>query len=211
MKVKYFNRIVDNLEFNFIPIFSIKDNSILGYKIIKDFSHLGFNDKEYMYQLAYEEGIFEEFSLQMLKKAYEEALTNNFSSKYLFYTLRLNFTKDIRKFFSSVDNIIHTLNLETKNIIFDIKGIENWEEFYQDYGKYFKYKIILKEDRYSAFNINNILKSQATFIEPRTIDTLAFIKLSSNVQIPFIFNLKNEKEPLLSQIKALEIDYYYNY
>lgn len=211
MKVKYFDRIINNLKFNFVPIFSLKDNSILGYKIIKDFSHLGFNDKEYMYQLAYEEGIFEEFSLQMLKKAYEEAIENDFSSKYLFYTLRLNFIKDIKGFFSSVDKMLHTLNLKAENIIFDIKGVEDWEEFYQDYKKHFKYKVILKEEKHSAFNINNILKSQAIFIEPRTIDTLAFIKVSSSVQVPFIFNLKNEKEPLLSQIKALEIDYYYNY
>lgn len=89
--------------------------------------------------------------------------------------------------------------------------MEDWEEFYRNYKKYFKYKVILKEEKHSAFNINNILKSQAIFVEPRYIETLAFIKTSSSVQVPFIFNLKNEKEPLLSQIKALEIDYYYNY
>lgn len=211
MKVKYFDRIIKNLKFNFVPIFSLKDNSILGYKIIKDFSHLGFNDKEYMYQLAYEEGIFEEFSLHMLKKAYEEASAKGISSNYLFYTIRLNFIKDIKGFFLSVDRIIHSLNLEANNIIFDIKGVEDWEKFYQDYGKYFKYKVSLKEEKHSAFNVNNILKSQATFVEPRIIDTVAFIKSSSSVQVPFIFNLKNEKEPLLSQIKALEVDYYYNY
>lgn len=78
MKVKYFDRIISNLKFNFVPIFSLQDNSILGYKMIKDFSHLGFNDKEYMYQLAYEEGIFEEFSLHMLKKLMKRLLQGGF-------------------------------------------------------------------------------------------------------------------------------------
>lgn len=211
MSLKYFDRIINNLEFNFIPIFSFKDNSILGYKIIKDFSKLGFNDKEYMYQLAYEEGIFEDFTLQLLRKAYKDSIAKGFSENFLFYTLRLNFVRDIKGFLYSITKIIEELKLDKKNIIFDIKGIDDWNSFYKDYSKVFKYQLILKEDRNTKLSFNSIITSQAIFIEPRTIETLTFINSSSNITTPFIFNLKNEEEPLLSQIKALDIDYYYNY
>lgn len=211
MSLKYFDRIINNLEFNFIPIFSFKDNSILGYKIIKDFSKLGFNDKEYMYQLAYEEGIFENFTLQLLRKAYKDSIAKGFSEIFLFYTLRLNFVRDIKGFLCSITKIIEELKLDKKNIIFDVKGIEDWSNFYKEYSKVFEYQLILKEDRNTKLSVNSIITSQAIFIEPRTIETLTFIKASSSITTPFIFNLKNEKEPLLSQIKALDIDYYYNY
>ena len=45
----------------------------MGYKIIKDFSPVGFNDKDFMYQMAFEEGVFEEFILELLEKAYKIA------------------------------------------------------------------------------------------------------------------------------------------
>lgn len=211
MSLKYFERIVNNLEFNFVPIFSFRDNSILGYRIIKYFSKLGFNDKEYMYQLAYDMGIFENFTLQLLKKAYTHSIEKNFSNNYLFYTLRLNYIKDIKSFFHSIDKIVDELNLDKEKIVFDIKGIDNWSEFHNKYSNIFSYNIILRESRTTKLNINSIINSQALFIEPRSIDTLVFIKASASINAPFIFNLKKEKELLLSQIKALGIDYYYNY
>ena len=45
----YFKRIVEKIKFNFIPVYDIEDNSIYGYKIIKDFTAIGFDDKEVMY------------------------------------------------------------------------------------------------------------------------------------------------------------------
>lgn len=211
MSLKYFERIVNNLEFNFVPIFSFKDDSIIGYRIIKDFSKLGFNDKEYMYQLAYDMDIFEDFTLQLLKKACVHSIEKTFSHTYLFYTLRLNFIKDVKSFFLSIDKIVEELKLEKDKIVFDIKGVENWSEFYSKYSNIFSYNIILRESRTTKLNINSIINSQALFIEPRSIDTLVFIKASASINAPFIFNLKKEKELLISQIKALGIDYYYNY
>ena len=84
-------------------------------------------------------------------------------------------------------------------------------EFHNKYSNIFSYNIILRESRTTKLNINSIINSQALFIEPRSIDTLVFIKASASINAPFIFNLKKEKELLLSQIKALGIDYYYNY
>ncbi|STO31481.1 Uncharacterised protein [Fusobacterium necrogenes] len=211
MKEKYFERIINNLQFNFIPIYSLKDNNILGYKIIKDFSKLGFNDKDYMYQLAYEVGIFKEFTLEILKKSFENILFHSLSSNFLFYTLRLNLIDDIKEFLELLDRTITFSNLCKNKIIFDIQGINDWKEFYKKYSSYFKYNIILKEGKTSTLNINNVIHSKAIFVEPRTLDTLIYLKACSNFDTPFIFNLKKEKEPLLSQIKALGIDYYYNY
>ena len=42
----YFKRIIEKIKFNFVPVYDIQDNSIYGYKIIKDFTAVGFDDKE---------------------------------------------------------------------------------------------------------------------------------------------------------------------
>lgn len=211
MSLKYFERIIQNIEFDFIPLFSSKDNSILGYKVIKDFSKLGFDDKEYMYQLAYDLGIFEDFTLQLFKKSCIQSVEKKISDKFLFYTLRINFVRDIKNFFYSINNIINEKKIDKEKIIFDIKGIDDWKEFYKNYSYLFDFNLILKEDINTKLSINNIINSRAIFIEPRSIETLDFIRSSASLDIPFIFNLKREKEPLSPCIKTLKIDYYYNY
>lgn len=211
MSLKYFERIIQNIEFDFIPLFSSKDNSILGYKVIKDFSKLGFDDKEYMYQLAYDLGIFEDFTLQLFKKSCIQSVEKKISDKFLFYTLRINFVRDIKNFFYSINNIINEKKIDKEKIIFDIKGIDDWKEFYKNYSYLFDFNLILKEDINTKLSINNIINSRAIFIEPRSIETLNFIRSSASLDIPFIFNLKREKEPLSPCIKTLKIDYYYNY
>ena len=211
MSLKYFERIIQNIEFDFIPLFSSKDNSILGYKVIKDFSKLGFDDKEYMYQLAYDLGIFENFTLQLFKKSCVQSVEKKISDKFLFYTLRINFVRDIKNFFYSINSIINEKKIAKEKIIFDIKGVDDWNEFYENYSYLFDFNLILKEDINTKLSINNIINSRAIFIEPRSIETLNFIRSSASLDIPFIFNLKREKEPLSPYIKTLKIDYYYNY
>lgn len=209
--MKYFERILNRLEFNFVPIFSVDDNSILGYKIIKDFAPVGFNDKEFMYQLAYDEGVFSNFTLQLLKKACEQAMEKGLSDKYMFYTLRVNLIDEPFDFFNSINKIVTELNLDREKIVFDIKGIEDWEVFHKNFSQLFKYKLILKEDINTSFTTSSIFRSKAHFIEPRTVDTLAFIRNNPAISTPLLFNLRYEENISFNILKSLGVKYYYNY
>lgn len=207
--MKYFERVLENMCFKFIPLISIGDKSIFGYKIMKDYSIMG-QDKEYMYQMAYEEKIFDDFALRIFAKACIEISTKNIEEKNFFYTLRFNFLNSPEKFFQEINNIIEMTNLKEKNFIFDIKGVEDWKEFHKNYSKIFNYNIILKEERESAFNLSTLEKSKASYMEPRTLDTLAFMKGNSSISQFLIFNLAYEKGLEIELLKSLGVDYYYN-
>ncbi|WP_294703138.1 hypothetical protein [uncultured Fusobacterium sp.] len=208
--MKYFERVLERMSFKFIPIFSVVDNSIFGYRIVKDFSTLGFDDKEYMYQMACEKKVFDEFALKMLEKACKEIKDRQLENKYFLYTLRFNFIEDPITFFKKLNLLIKDFQIKEDSFIFDVKGIKNWENFHNDYSKIFKYKIILKEEKNSSFNIATLEKSKADFMEPRTIDTLAFMKKNINLQLPLIFNLSCDNELNIDFLKSLGVDYYYN-
>lgn len=209
--MRYFERILKCLEFDFIPIFSIDNDELLGHKIIKNFSYVGFNDKELMYQLAYDEGVFSSFTLQLLEKAFKQIHAKKLDCNYIFYTLRMNFIDDPFNFFNSLNKIIEDLKLNKDRIVFDIKGIDNWTEFHERFSNHFKYKLILKEDKNTNFTSKSIFNSKATFIEPRSIDTLAFIRNNPLVNTPLIFNLRYEESINHNILKSLGVKYYYNY
>lgn len=207
--MKYFERVIEKMSFKFIPLFSIQDSSIFGYKIMKDYSVMN-QDKEYMYQMAFEESFFDDFALKIFEKACREILKNNIQEKYFFYTLRFNFLNSPTIFFQGVNKIVADLNLTNKNFIFDIKGIDNWNDFHKNYSKIFNYNIVLKEEKNSPFNLSILEDSKATYIEPRTIDTLAFIKGNMNFSQPLIFNLAYIEGLDLDFLKNLDVDYYYD-
>ncbi len=208
--MRYFERVLEKMSFKFIPLFSTKDNSILGYKVMKDFSTLGFDDKEYMYQMAFEEKLFDNFALKVFEKACNEIIERKIENTFIFYTLRFNFLNDPSNFFYQLDRLIAKLNLKSDFFIFDIKGIEDWREFYKEHSKSFKYKLILKEEKNSPFNLAILEDSKATYMEPRTIDTLAFIKGNMNFSQPLIFNLAYVEGLDLDFLKNLDVDYYYD-
>ncbi len=207
--MKYFERVVENVSFKFLPLVSIKDASLLGYKLIKDYSIMG-QDKEYMYSMAFEEKIFDMFALKIFEKACKEIINKNLEKACFFYTLRFNFLNSPNDFFKKIQEIIDKYQLRNQNFVFDIKGIEDWDLFYRDFSYIFNYKIILKEERDSTFSLTLLEKSKASFMEPRTVDTLAFIKGNSNPSQLLIFNLAYDENLSLEFLKTLGVDYYYN-
>ena len=153
----YFKRIVEKIKFNFVPIYDIKDNSIYGYKIIKDFTAIGFDDKEVMYQLAFEEDIFETLILKILEKSYQLAIEKGYGNKKLFFTIRLNYILDWGLFLERVHTLTSSLKLAEENLFFDIKGVKNWDKLYYEVNNCnFNFKKIYKEDKDTPLNLNNI-------------------------------------------------------
>lgn len=208
--MKYFERVIERMSFKFIPVISTNDNLIFGYKIMKDYSTMGFDDKEYMYQMAYEKSLFDDFSLKIFERACQEIIHKNLNNTYFFYTLRLNFLNDFKSFFKHIDGILKKYNLSYNYFIFDMKGIESWKNFHKEFSYNFKYKLILKEERNSNFNFNNIEHSKANFVEPRTLDTLIFMKENLKISQPLIFNLFYSQGIDSIFLKDLGINYYYN-
>lgn len=207
----YFKRVIEKIQYNFIPVYNVKDNSLLGYKIIKDFNPVGFNDKDLMYQMAYEKGIFEEFILELLHKAYKMAIEKNLTDCFLFYTLRMNFVSSEREFFTKINNMVKKLNLKSENLIFDIKYINNWSSFYEKIEDIYHYKIILKENRGEKINITAIRDSKTTLLEFRTIEHLKNLREDIPQEIKLIFDLAYDNSITIDDLKNLGVDYYYKY
>lgn len=207
----YFKRVIEKIQYNFIPVYNVKDNSLLGYKIIKDFNPVGFNDKDLMYQMAYEKGIFEEFILELLHKAYKMAIEKNLTDCFLFYTLRMNFVSSEREFFTKINNMVKKLNLKSENLIFDIKYINNWTSFYEKIEDIYQYKIILKENRGERINITAIRDSKTALLEFRTIEHLKNLREDIPQEIKLIFDLAYDNSITIDDLKNLGVDYYYKY
>ena len=171
----YFKRIIEKIKFNFVPVYDIQDNSIYGYKIIKDFTAVGFDDKEIMYQLAFEEDIFETLILKILEKSYQLAIEKGYGNKKLFFTIRLNYILDWGLFLERVHTIAHALKLSEEDLFFDIKGVKDWEKLYCEADNCnFNFKKIYKEDKNTLLNLNNINACNPDLLELKDIDCLLY-------------------------------------
>lgn len=206
----YFKRILEKINFNFIPVFDLEDDSIYGYKIIKDFSVIGFNDKDLMYQMAFEDDTFETLVLKLLEKSFQMAIENNYIDKKLFYTLRLNYVLDNSIFFDRIHTLVSSLKLNENNIIFDIKGITDWEKFYKETKNCnFEYLKLNKEDRNVPINLNVIAQEKPELIEIRDIQNFTFIKEYIDDNIKIIFNTNTDSSLTKEELKRIEISHYY--
>lgn len=211
MNQLYFKRIVNKIEYNFIPVYSVKDDSLLGYKIIKDFTPVGFDDKDFMYQMAYEEGVFEEFILELLEKAYKIAKEKKYDKYLLFYTLRMNYISNLKEFFSNINFIVERLEMDPSKLIFDIKHITNWYNFYRKIESVYHYKTILKENKGEKFNLVAIKDSKSMLLEFRVISHLIALRREIPENIKLIFNLGYDDKITIENLKKYNIDYYYRY
>lgn len=206
----YFKRIIEKIKFNFVPVYDIQDNSIYGYKIIKDFTAVGFDDKEIMYQLAFEEDIFETLILKILEKSYQLAIEKGYGNKKLFFTIRLNYILDWGLFLERVHTIAHALKLSEENLFFDIKGVKDWEKLYCEADNCnFNFKKIYKEDKNTPLNLNNINACNPELLELKDIDAFLVIREFLNENIKFIFKRNNNPDLTIEELKKLGFDYYY--
>lgn len=212
MVQSYFKRVIDKIKFDFIPVLSIDDNSIFGYKIIKDFSDLGFDDKDEMYQMAFDEGFFEFFVLKLQEKAYTLALEKGLHNTKLFYTLRLNFVKDRIFFFRSIENLVNKFDLKPRQLIFEIKGVSNWQQLseiidYMDDG----YECIFKENSDSNLNLKILEFLEPDLIEIKSLDSLNILKNNSDLKSKIIFKQSKNKKISKDTLKSMGIDFIYEY
>lgn len=212
MVQSYFKRVIDKIKFDFIPVLNIHDNSIFGYKIIKDFSDLGFDDKDEMYQMAFDEGFFEFFVLKLQEKAYTLAIEKGLHSAKLFYTLRLNFVKDRIFFFRSIENLVNKFDLKPRQLIFEIKGVSNWQQLseiidYMDDG----YECIFKENPNSNLNLKILEFLEPDLIEIKSLDSLNILKNNSDLKSKIIFKQSKNKKISKDTLKSLGIDFIYEY
>lgn len=206
----YFKRIIEKIKFNFVPVYDIKDNSIYGYKIIKDFTTIGFDDKDIMYQLAFEEDIFETLLLKILEKSYQLAIEKGYGNKKLFFTIRLNYILDWGLFLERVHTLTNSLKLSEENLFFDIKGVKNWDKLYCEVNNCnFNFKKIYKEDKNTPLNLNNINACNPELLELKDIDAFLVIKEFLNTDIQFIFKRDNNPNLSLNELKELGFSYYY--
>lgn len=206
----YFKRILEKINFNFIPVFDLEENSVYGYKIIKDFSVIGFNDKDFMYQMAFEDDTFETLVLKLLEKSFQMAIENNYTNKKLFYTLRLNYVLDNSIFFDRIHTLVSSLNLTENNIIFDIKGITNWEKFYEETKNCkFGHLKLYKVDKGIPINLNIIAQEKPDLIEIRDIQNFILIKEYIENDIKIIFNTNTDPSLTKEELKKIGVNYYY--
>lgn len=206
----YFKRIIEKIKFNFVPIYNVEDDSIYGYKIIKDFNTIGFNDKDIMYQMAFEEDIFEILVLKLLEKSYQMAIEKGYTDKKLFYTLRLNYVLDWSIFLERIYNLVSSLKIPQDNLVFDLKGVEDWEKFYRETETcQLKYHKIYKEDRNCPFKLNDIVNSSPDLLEIRDIENLNLLKEYIDKNIKLIFNQNSDPNLTKEDLKNLGVNYYY--
>lgn len=206
----YFKRIIEKIKFNFVPVYDIQDNSVYGYKIIKDFSAVGFDDKEIMYQLAFEEDIFETLILKILEKSYQFAIEKGYGNKKLFFTIRLNYILDWGLFLERVHTITQSLKLSEENLFFDIKGVKKWEKLYSETNNSnFNFKKIYKEDKNTPLNLNNINACNPELLELKDIEAFLVIKEFLNKNIKFVFKRNNNPNLTIDELKNLGFSYYY--
>jgi len=206
----YFKRILEKINFNFIPVFDLEESSVYGYKIIKDFSLIGFNDKDLMYQMAFEDDTFETLVLKLLEKSFQMAIENNYIDKKLFYTLRLNYVLDNSIFFDRIHTLVSSLNLNESNIIFDIKGITNWEKFYEETKNCkFEYLKLYKADKDIPINLNIVAQEKPELIEIRDTQNFILIKEYLDNNIKIIFNTNTNSSLTKEELKEIGVNYHY--
>ena len=100
-----FKQLIEKAEFRFIPVYDLRDNSVYGYKIIKDFDAVGFPNKEEVYDFAFDEGILEFFLVKLQERVYQAAEELGYLNCKLFHTIRVNYIGDAYYFSSAMDRL----------------------------------------------------------------------------------------------------------
>ena len=160
--------------------------------------------------MAFEDDTFETLVLKLLEKSFQMAIENNYTDKKLFYTLRLNYVLDNSIFFDRIHTLVSSLKLNENNIIFDIKGITDWEKFYKETKNCnFEYLKLNKEDRNVPINLNVIAQEKPELIEIRDIQNFTFIKEYIDDNIKIIFNTNTDSSLTKEELKRIGISHYY--
>lgn len=207
-----FKKIIQEAEFKFIPVIDLKNNLIYGYKIIKDFKKSGYKNNDYVYEKAFQEGLFEFFVLKLQEKSYKMAVKKGLTKFKMFYTLRINFVTDFDFFFSSVNNLTSNFEIKLENLIFEIKGVEDWVKISKVLNWLDEETIFLfKETKENALNLKIVEYLSPNFLEVSSFDSIRKIKENQNIESKIIFKVKDESENKNLEMLRNNIDLIYKY
>lgn len=211
MAANVFKTLIEKATFRFIPVYDLRDNSVYGYKIMKDFDAAGFPDKEEVYELAYNEGVLEFFILKLQEKAYQVAGELGYKNSRLFHTIRINYINDTRFFCSSIEHLSSRLDLEKNNIIFELKGATGW----QNLNSFLEVAeedciIMFKESSEFPLNMNMVRFLDPGFIETISLETVKRLKEhEDDVEGKIIFKIPAGEKYSNEELLKLGVDLAY--
>jgi hypothetical protein len=205
----YYKRAFEKVKFNFVPVYYIRSGRIYGYKIIKDFTELGFDNKDEMYEMVAEENYFEFFLLKIKEKALKLAKEKGILNKKLFYTLRVNYIQNSEFLFASIETMLAKYNLNKENICFELKGFESWNDVeelldYRDEG----YDLLFKQTA-SVPNKSLISYVEPNLFEIKNLEDKDLIKLVKKYRGKIIYRLPKGESYEKEQLLKLGIDFIY--
>ncbi|ADO83944.1 EAL domain-containing protein [Ilyobacter polytropus] len=209
-KNNYYQRAFEKVEFKFIPVYYLKTGKIYGYKIIKDFSKLGFEDKNEMYEMVAEENYFEFFILKIKEKAMKLAKEKGYLDKKLFYTLRVNYINDSEFLFASIETMLKKYNLNKENICFELKGFKSWNDVeelleYRDEG----YDLLFKETAEAPISTSLISYTEPDMVEIMNLEEKELIKLVKKYGGKIIYKIPDDKPYDKKDLSKLGINFIY--
>ncbi len=212
MNENLFETLLDKVKFRFIPVMDLSDNSVYGYKIIKDFDDAGYDDKEEVYDLAYDEGVLEFFLLKLQQKAYQAAIDAGYGDVKVFHTLRINYIGDAEYFYSSIENLITKFNLDRENLVYELKGASDWKNLDQ-FLKYMDEDSVLmfKESKEFPLNTNMLRFLEPEFIEAMSLESAKKLKNSDYVLSKIIYKIPSGEKYTNEELLNCGIDYAYQF
>ncbi len=207
-----FKTLLEKAKFKFIPVYDLKENTIYGYKIIKDFDAGGYSNKEEVYDLAFDEGILEFFLVKLQEKVYQAAEELGYKNCKLFHTLRVNYIDDAQYFSSATEKLISTFSLKKENIIFELKGACDWknlDKFLEAVDENDDCLIMFKESAEFPLNTNMIRYLDPAFIEAMSLESVKKLKADKEVESKIIYKISPDEKHSKKELLKMGVDLAY--
>lgn len=218
MAESIFKTLVEKATFKYVPVIDLRDNSVFGYKILKDFQEAGFDDKEDVYETAYYDGVFEVFLLRLQDKVYQDAVESGYGDKKLFHTIRTNYIKDVSYFYMATEKLLTKFGIKKENTIFELKGTTEWKYLdmfltYMEPEEDSEENILMmfKETPETPLNKNMIQYMDPAFLEISSLEKVKIIKSYPDMESKIIYKIPAgfEKKYTNEELLEMGIDYVY--
>ena len=205
-----FKTIIDKVKFNFVPVTDSRDGSVYGYKIIKSFDEAGYDDKEDVYELAYEDGVLEFFLLRLQEKAYQAAIKEKLTDKKIFHTLRANYIEDAAYYYAGIESLIAKFQLNKDNIVYEIKGASDWKNLNQ-FLQYTDEDAVLMFKEMKGFPLNqNMLRFlEPQFAEVASLESAKILKNNKHITSKIVYKIREGEKYTNKELLEAGIDYTY--
>ena len=207
-----FKQLIEKAEFRFIPVYDLRDNSVYGYKIIKDFDAVGFPNKEEVYDFAFDEGILEFFLVKLQERVYQAAEELGYLNCKLFHTIRVNYIGDAYYFSSAMDRLSSKFHLKKENIIFELKGACDWrnlDKFLEAVDENDDCLIMFKETAEFPLNPNMIHFLEPAFIEAMSLESAKKLKADKDVDSKIIYKISQGENYTNKELLKAGVDLAY--